>query len=76
MIDPNWLNTTKKQDPDFAGSIWEKMEYDNALCPVCGAHLRHGICLNACHLNPEGRRRFSGAFKKAVELESEEETDG
>lgn len=30
------------------------------LCPVCKAHLskKHGICLNACHLGEEGKKRF------------------
>lgn len=30
------------------------------LCPVCGAHLSiTGICLNACHLGPGLKERFS-----------------
>lgn len=59
MIDPIWLNATKERDPDFAGSIWEEMGYDNALCPTCEAHLHNGICLNACHLTPGSQRAFS-----------------
>ena len=58
-IDPNWLHATKEQDPDFTGSRWEKMGYDNALCPVCGTHLRDGICLNAYHLRLVSRKQFS-----------------
>jgi hypothetical protein len=30
------------------------------LCPVCKAHLsKSGICLNACHLSPRMREKFS-----------------
>lgn len=66
MIDPNWLSATKKQDPEFAGSIHEELGFDNALCPTCGAHLRNGICLNACHLIPKSQRRFSNIMKEAT----------
>ena len=71
MIDQNWLNTTKEQDPNFAGSIHEKLGFDNAICPTCGTHLRNGICLNACHLTPRSRQRFSEAIRKATEANDE-----
>lgn len=71
MIDSNWLNTTKEQDPEFIGSIWEEMGWDNALCPTCNAHLWKGICLNACHLTPGGRRRFSKAIQRVSEANND-----
>lgn len=43
-----------KIDPDFEGSLFQKLGLSNVLCDDCGAHLSaKGICLNACQL-----RRF------------------
>jgi len=67
MIDLNWLNVTKERDPKFAGSIHEELGFDDILCPTCGAHLRGGICLNACHLTTRSRRRFAKAIRRASE---------
>ena len=70
MIDPNWLDATKKQDPEFAGSIHEELGFDDVLCPTCGAHLRNGICLNACHLTRRSQQRFSDIMQKASEADN------
>jgi hypothetical protein len=59
MIDVEWTETPKETDPNFEGSIWQKMGHDPELCPTCGAHLYDGICLNACHLTRESRERFA-----------------
>lgn len=57
-ISKEWLLAPKEKNPDFEGSIWQKMGHDNALCPTCKAHLRSGICLNACHLAPSALAKF------------------
>jgi hypothetical protein len=57
-------NLPRKFDESFEGSLWEKMGYSNELCPICGAHLRSGICLNACHLTNEQRQTFRSMLKR------------
>ena len=42
FFDPEWLNTEKETDPDFEGSLSEKLGFDRELCPTCKAHL-HGL---------------------------------
>lgn len=54
-----WERAMRKLDPDFEGSIWQKMGYSPELCPSCGAHIRKGICLNACHLGDAGKLSFN-----------------
>ena len=54
-LNRDWYATEKETDPNFEGSIWQKLGYEDKLCPDCGAHLHHGICLNACHLSQRGR---------------------
>lgn len=58
MLDGEWQNAEKKIDPDFVGSIFEKMGWDAELCPTCNAHLHGGVCLNVCHLSRVSRKRF------------------
>jgi len=55
------------KDKNFKGSIFEKLGFDADLCPVCGAHLRNGICLNGCHLNPSAKERFHKLMEKVAE---------
>lgn len=67
-----------KKDPDFNGSIWDKMElYSDLLCPICEAHVtKTGICLNACHLSPASRDRFNKLVVSAAESSrAKENTD-
>ena len=64
VFDPEWLNAEKKTDPDFEGSIMQKLGYSDKLCPTCGANLRGGICLNACHLSKQSQRKFYDLMKK------------
>lgn len=52
MINKEWQLAKKKVDPDYEGSLFEKLGFDPVLCPVCSAHLRDGVCLNLCHLSP------------------------
>jgi hypothetical protein len=61
-INPDWEKTVKKVDPDFEGSIHQKLGLSDILCPTCGAHCRLDgdqlICLNACHLVPQALDHF------------------
>lgn len=62
-VNPEWENAEKKVDPDFEGSIHQKLGLTDILCPTCNAHCKvddHGqlICLNACHLMPDAQVRF------------------
>ena len=59
MLDKDWALAVKKEDPDFEGSLWQKLGYDSVICPECEAHLRKGICLNACHLSTGARGRLA-----------------
>jgi len=52
------------KDENFKGSIFEKLGFDAELCPICGAHLRNGICLNGCHLNPSAKELFRELMEK------------
>lgn len=65
VLDTDWHATEKKTDPDFAGSIWEEMGYEDKLCPTCEAHLHGGICLNACHLSRQSRERLADLMQAA-----------
>lgn len=69
ILDPAWEAAEKKTDPDFEGSLEQKVGFDNLLCPTCGAHLKDGICLNACHLSKASRDRFNALMKAIGELE-------
>jgi len=66
MFDQAWMKAEKKTDPKFQGSIWERLGFDDKICPVCDAHLKDGICLNACHLNATSRRNFYALGKKEL----------
>lgn len=55
-------------DPDFAGSIFEKLGYDPELCPHCDTHLHKGICLNACMVPMWEMRRAQQIWR---EIEAE-----
>lgn len=70
-LNPEWLSAEKKIDPDFNGSIFQKLGFEPQLCPVCGAHLKKVedavteayqpndlICLNACHLVEKSKLDF------------------
>lgn len=70
-ISLEWLAADKAIDPDFVGSIWEEMGYDDKLCPACGAHLHNGICLNACHLTKRSREKFGQLMKQMMEERSD-----
>jgi len=39
-----------KIDPNFKGSIFEKLGLSEVLCDDCGANLSGQICLNGCDL--------------------------
>jgi len=58
VFDPEWQKADKKIDPNFEGSIFQKLGYDEKLCPTCGAHLYEGICLNTCHLGQQSQMDF------------------
>ncbi len=62
IFDAEWHRAEKKVDPNFAGSLWEYLGYDDKLCPTCRAHLFTGICLNACHLSATSRKRFNSCW--------------
>jgi hypothetical protein len=62
----DWNSLEKKVDPNFDGSLWQKLGYEARLCPVCGAHLHEGICLNACHLSTSARERFVSLMREAA----------
>ena len=53
MLNEEWVNAEKEVDPDFVGSMWEEMGWEKELCPICGAHLRSGICLKDSHLSKD-----------------------
>lgn len=59
-----------KEDKNFKGSLWEKLEYSKYICPSCGAHLKESmgdlICLNACHLPPHWQKRFNKQMSEIV----------
>lgn len=59
-----------KEDKEFEGSLWEKIEYSKYLCPSCGAHLKESmgilICLNGCHLPVHWQKRFHKQMKEIV----------
>lgn len=64
VLDPAWAQAEKPVDPDFKGSVFEKLGLDEHTCPTCTAHLYRDetiglICLNACHLSPAARDRFN-----------------
>lgn len=66
IYNEKWMNTVKEVDPDFRGSIHQKLGLTDILCPTCGAHckLSNGelICLNACHLLPDEQEIFHGLW--------------
>ena len=66
VFDTNWLRAEKKVDPNFEGSIFQKLGFEDKLCPTCGANLRNGICLNACHLSEAARKRFANLAKGSL----------
>ena len=70
MYNKEWMEAEKKVDPNFEGSIWEKLGHENRLCPTCEAHLYKGICLNACHLAPDTKKRFEESLHKFVSKEN------
>jgi hypothetical protein len=57
-----------KKDGDFRGSIFDKLELSEYLCPVCEAHLKEScgelICLNACHLPKQWQMNFDKITKE------------
>lgn len=59
------------KDPEFKGSIFEKLGLSEYLCPECDAHLKKSsgdlICLNACHLPKHWQKRLSNGMKSVVE---------
>ena len=66
MTKAEWQASNKKRDPKFKGSIFEALGYQGRLCPNCQAHLRKGICLNACHLGDGDKISFAAEMQKAV----------
>ena len=60
-----------KKDPDFKGSIFEKLGLSEYICPECTAHLKKSgsqlICLNACHLPKHWQKRLSDGMKSMME---------
>ena len=58
-INQEWKSAEKKTDPNFTGSIFEQLGFDAELCPTCNAHLKSGICLNACHLSDNSQKVFN-----------------
>lgn len=63
MTATEWQQAEKKTDPEFAGSLHERLGFSPELCPVCGGHLYkdpqgESICLNACHLGTAGKAAF------------------
>jgi hypothetical protein len=43
------------------------------LCPICKAHLsKSGICLNACHLSPRQREKFSQMINEVMKENKDE----
>lgn len=68
MFDPEWMSAEKEIDPDFEGSLFQKLGYEARLCPTCKAHLYDGICLNTCHLSKVSQKRFASLFNHAAQL--------
>jgi len=60
-----------KKDPNFKGSVFEKLGLSEYTCPECTAHLKESsgdlICLNACHLPKHWQKRMSDTMKPIVE---------
>lgn len=58
------------KDPNFKGSIFEKLGLSEYLCPECGAHLKETpsdlICLNSCHLPKHWQKRFNSLINLVV----------
>lgn len=52
-----WKDLPKEIDPEFAGSIFERLGLSPVICPTCKAHCKEAngelICLNICHLLSE-----------------------
>jgi hypothetical protein len=71
ILNPKWKAAPKKVDPSFEGSLFQKLGLSNLLCPTCGAHLsgegEEAICLNACHLIPEGKETFHQLWLKMTQ---------
>lgn len=67
---PMWEAAPKKTDPDYEGSIWQRLGFDATLCPVCDAHLSGGICLNGCHLAPETHINLHNLMLPSINLEA------
>jgi len=57
-----------KKDPNFKGSIFERLGFSEYLCPECNAHLKKSggeyICLNSCHLPKHMQKRMSDMMKE------------
>jgi len=68
LYNKRWMSAEKKVDENFKGSLWEKMGYESRLCPFCGAHLRKGICLNACHLNARLKKKFNNTMVEIMDI--------
>jgi len=58
----DWDSKIKQVDPNFEGSIHQKLGLSDILCSTCGAHCKVSngelICLNACHLVSEAQETF------------------
>ncbi len=67
MINSDWAKTEKMVDSFFKGSLWEKLGYEDKICPTCKAHIYDGICLNGCHLSKGTQQRFNTMMKEAAE---------
>ena len=67
MTRQEWQDAEKKLDPNFEGSLSQKIGCDKELCPSCNQHLKGGICLNACHLGDDGARAFADTMKRFME---------
>jgi len=68
MTKEEWEAAPKRIDPDYAGSLSEKIGLDPELCPACGAHLSNSICLNACHLGVDGAAKFGNFMDTLTKL--------
>lgn len=73
---PGFNKSETLKDPEFKGSIFEKLGLSEYLCPECKAHLKESmgdlICLNACHLPKHWQRRLSTLMKSVVAKQSED----
>lgn len=70
-LNPDWKPIPLTDDEIQGHYKWqvEELGMDTAKCPTCTALTRGGICLNACHLSAQARKRFNALVSSFGEEE-------